>query len=561
MAYPVTLNGRTYTLADFEGTNYVDGLPDAFEDFVTHAGDIYNDTSTSSVAIGTGSKTFTVSSAKPYQAGTPLRIADAADPSTNFMDTVVTSYSGTTLVVNSIGYGGSGTKTSWTINIGGAKTVDGTLGLSQGGTGATTASDARTNIDVYSKSEADSRYLNVSGEASDVVLSGDLTVDTDTLFVDSSLNSVNIGTTTGVSGYPLRVANNSGNSQVLITAGTNFNSTIAFGDQDANDTGQIVYASNGDSMRFHTNGSERVRIDSSGSVLYQTAGGQGFAFGASGSSASAAANMYAPASQTLAFGTNSSERMRIKNTGEVVIGGTSTSYGKLHIFDGNSDIDMDTNASGQFHIDGNAYGFGIALNTDGAQLYTNSSARFLIFGTDETEACRVDGSQNFLVGTTTGGGTIGTYDGFGAYSGGTMFSAATSARSIFSRRSTDGDVIEFRKNSTDVGSISVTGSATAYNTSSDYRLKENVTAIVNATERLKQLNPVRFNFIADPDKTVDGFLAHEVSDHVPEAVKGEKDAVDADGNPEYQGIDQSKLVPLLVATIKELEARITALES
>ena len=64
-----------------------------------------------------------------------------------------------------------------------------------------------------------------------------------------------------------------------------------------------------------------------------------------------------------------------------------------------------------------------------------------------------------------------------------------------------------------------------------------------------------------PEAPVDGFLAHEVSDHVPEAITGEKDAVDALGNPQYQCIDQSKLVPLLVATIKELEARITALES
>ena len=195
MAFPVTLNGRTYTLTDFEGTNYVDGLPDAFEDFVTHAGDIYNSTSTTSNSIGTGSKTFTVEANKPYQAGTPLRIADAAAPSTNFLDTVVTSYSGTTLVVNSIGFGGSGTKTSWTVNIGGAKTVDGTLGLSQGGTGATDAAGARTNIDVYSKVDADSRFLNVSGEASDVVLNGDLTVDTDTLYVDSANNRVGINTT------------------------------------------------------------------------------------------------------------------------------------------------------------------------------------------------------------------------------------------------------------------------------------------------------------------------------------------------------------------------------
>jgi len=136
-----------------------------------------------------------------------------------------------------------------------------------------------------------------------------------------------------------------------------------------------------------------------------------------------------------------------------------------------------------------------------------------------------------------------------------------------------------------VGDIRTNGSATAYITSSDYRLKENVVDMSGATERLKQLKPSRFNFIADPDTTVDGFLAHEVADVVPEAIAGEKDAMqdeeyevtpavlDDDGNvvteavmgtrsvPDYQGIDQSKLVPLLVATIQELEARIAALES
>ena len=112
-----------------------------------------------------------------------------------------------------------------------------------------------------------------------------------------------------------------------------------------------------------------------------------------------------------------------------------------------------------------------------------------------------------------------------------------------------------------VGSVTFNTTSTSYNTSSDHRLKENVVAMTGATTRLKQLNPSRFNFIADSDTTVDGFLAHEVQAVVPEAITGTKDAVDADGNPVYQGIDQSKLVPLLVATIKELEARITALEN
>jgi hypothetical protein len=113
----------------------------------------------------------------------------------------------------------------------------------------------------------------------------------------------------------------------------------------------------------------------------------------------------------------------------------------------------------------------------------------------------------------------------------------------------------FKNTNGAVGNITVTGSGTAYNTSSDYRLKENVDYTFDATTRLKQLKPARFNFIADADTTVDGFLAHEVSSVVPEAVTGEKDAT------EMQGIDQSKLVPLLVKTIQELEARITELEN
>jgi len=114
---------------------------------------------------------------------------------------------------------------------------------------------------------------------------------------------------------------------------------------------------------------------------------------------------------------------------------------------------------------------------------------------------------------------------------------------------------------TTVGSITINGSAVSYNTSSDYRLKENVVDLTGATSRLKQIPVHRFNFISHPESTVDGFLAHEVQAIVPEAITGTHNEVDEDSNPVYQGIDQSKLVPLLVATIKELEARITALEN
>jgi len=161
--------------------------------------------------------------------------------------------------------------------------------------------------------------------------------------------------------------------------------------------------------------------------------------------------------------------------------------------------------------------------------------------------------------------------------------------------------IQFENTNGVVGSIKTNSSTTQFNTSSDYRLKENVDYDWDATTRLKQLKPARFNWIADDTNTLlDGFIAHEVSSIVPEAISGNKDATEtltnvvknADGSlykcnfteaewekgkidgifaanstwaatysrPDYQSIDQSKLVPLLVKTIQELEARIKTLE-
>ncbi len=128
--------------------------------------------------------------------------------------------------------------------------------------------------------------------------------------------------------------------------------------------------------------------------------------------------------------------------------------------------------------------------------------------------------------------------------------------------------ISFYNDGTNVGTVYYNTSSTTYNTSSDYRLKENVTAISDGITRLKTLKPSRFNFKVDKDKTVDGFLAHEVTPVVPEAITGTKDEVDSDNKPIYQGIDHSKLVPLLTAALQEeitkreaLEARVATLEA
>ena len=122
-----------------------------------------------------------------------------------------------------------------------------------------------------------------------------------------------------------------------------------------------------------------------------------------------------------------------------------------------------------------------------------------------------------------------------------------------------------------VGSIYQTHASTTFNTSSDYRLKENKEDVVDGIERLKQLKPYKFNWKSDPNEVkvkVDGFYAHEVSPVVPEAITGEKDAVDEEGKIIPQQIDQSKLVPLLTSALQEaitkietLEAKVAALES
>ena len=113
----------------------------------------------------------------------------------------------------------------------------------------------------------------------------------------------------------------------------------------------------------------------------------------------------------------------------------------------------------------------------------------------------------------------------------------------------------------EMGDITMSSSTTAYNSASDYRLKENIDYTWDATTRLKQLKPCRFNWISDETNALqDGFIAHEVSSIVPIAVSGEKDAVMPDDSIDPQSMDQSKLIPLLVKTIQELEARITTLE-
>jgi len=147
-------------------------------------------------------------------------------------------------------------------------------------------------------------------------------------------------------------------------------------------------------------------------------------------------------------------------------------------------------------------------------------------GGSAIEAMRIDMSNDGMVyiGKTISGSGA---DGVQLEGVGTIFACRDAGpAAILQRNGGTGEIIRFVDSNVTVGTISTNGSNTAYNTSSDYRLKENVDYTWDATTRLKQLKPARFNFIADDTNTLmDGFIAHEVSSIVPEAISGEKDAM------------------------------------
>ena len=394
---------------------------------------------------------------------------------------------------------------------------------------------------------------NTSAEVVDTGSDGHfkvITEGTEALRVDSSQN-VGIGTASPAfdSGSGIHI-NDSTESSIHFT-----NSTVG---TTSTDGAYIGYNSNalllrntelGATIRFQTYDSERARIDGSGRLLVGT---------------SAAYNSYGGGDHKIQVAGNSYNNAAIS----AFVFGNTTSGSYLNL-----GLSRNTTIGSHTAVQNNNQVGAITFNgSDGTQFREAAAIISLINGTPSTNNMPCD-----LLFSTNGGSASSTERMRIASNGEVMIghSSAISGFQFLSIRvasgqngaSFEGDsdagrsMITFRNTNGEVGYISTSGSSTGYSTSSDYRLKENVVAVSDGIARLKQLQPSRFNFIADPNKTVDGFIAHEVQDVVPEAIFGEKDAVDDEGNPKYQGIDQSKLVPLLTAALQEAIAKIETLEA
>jgi hypothetical protein len=180
----------------------------------------------------------------------------------------------------------------------------------------------------------------------------------------------------------------------------------------------------------------------------------------------------------------------------------------------------------------------------------SQAATPLTFAINATEAMRVNASGNFMVGTTS------------VYSGSRVTMQATWPQNILGinviSSNPSAAVQIFAFNSSDVGSVVCSATTTTYNTSSDYRLKENIAPMTDALNLVDKLKPVTYTWKINGSNG-QGFIAHELQEIVPECVTGKKDAVNDEGKPIHQGIDTSFLVATLVAAIQELNAKVIAL--
>jgi hypothetical protein len=338
---------------------------------------------------------------------------------------------------------------------------------------------------------------------------------------------------------------------VLSLTTTGGSCKLHFADSGTTSTTYLQTLSN--DFRAVVNGGERVRIASNGNVGIGTG---------------------SPIAQVTARGINSGGQggtMCIQNTGSGV--NTNVALYLTPNNGGGNDFARTAAIKSRQDTAGNYADlefYTSASNTPAEQMRISSSGHILI----HQNSSSVPGFNNTTIGANFEKNSTGT----------SLFISRSTQASLFCNRNSNGNLIRFFRSGTQVGRIDVTTSNATFVTTSDYRLKENVTSLSDGIDRFKLLTPCRFNFIAEPGQTIDGFIAHELSDVVPEAVFGEKDAMeeqevevtpavlDEDGNVlteavtetksiiSPQGIDPGKLVPLLTAALQETIAKVEALE-
>jgi len=383
------------------------------------------------------------------------------------------------------------------------------------------------------------QILGAGGTATlaSATITGDLTVDTSTLKVDSANNRVGIGLTSPL--YPLHVLMPSSGTGVGLryTGGTNNPGLFLSVNESTTDCKIAAGGSTSQNLVLESSGLEFFRYSSSGVFTWSNAG------------------LVAGTAMTLnstGLGVGASPSYKLDVSGDLAVNGNEN---YVYLF---STYSIGNNARVRFRAvgagGGSGYGGDFRISTRAANNAWN------------TDVLVVDSSGNLLVGTTSSlpsfaNGRIEALAAASSY--GMVIDATDTSASGIGIRGNTSTVAESYFNAsagTTVGSIVINAGGVSFNNTSDYRIKKDVQPLTGGLARVNALKPSVYKFKHD-DSTGEGFLAHELAEVVPTAVTGEKDAVNEDGSIKPQGVDLSKVVPILVAAIKELTARVEALEA
>jgi hypothetical protein len=430
-------------------------------------------------------------------------------------------------------------------------------------------------------------------------ITGDLTVDTNSLKVDTANNRVGILTSTP--GFPLHVNGTDSNNVLFngVSKGIRFSASASTSSiSGVDNTGSLSYQPltiEASTLNFALSGSTAMTLNSTGLAVGTTA--QYARFTATGSNSTGIANI-----QNSPFASNANTNLScyIGHDGtanrpfiQAATGNAGSAFDLLiQPYGGNVGVGVTPSAWGgafkalqisraglrgstatsglsfNAYFDGTDFKY-IAAGLNALDYFQNSGKHvWQIAGVAAnandpitfTEAMTLDASGNLLVGKTASSTTVA---GSQVQPDGTFSAVKTDANpGLFYNTTTaiSGTIALFRSNGVTVGSISQDGTNTAYNNSSDYRLKESVQPLTGGLDRVNALKPSIYKWKTN-GKVGEGFLAHELAEVVPFAVTGEKDAVTKDGEIEPQQVDLSKVVPILVAAIKELSAEVNALKN
>jgi hypothetical protein len=475
---------------------------------------------TVALTAGTGISTsgtypsFTITNSAPDQtvALTGAGTTSISGTYPNFTITSNDQYTGTvtsvggTGTVNGISLSGTVTS-SGSLTLGGtlsnvslATQVTGTLPIANGGTGQTTRQAA---MDALAGAVTAGQYLR--GDGADVVMSAIQVADVPTLNQNTTGSAATLTTARTIQTNLASTSSASFNGSANITPGV---------------TGTLPIANGGTGITsFGTGVATALGVNTGSSGAFVVNGGA----------------LGTPSSGTV---TNLTGTASININGTV--GATTANTGAFTTL----------SATGVTTVQaGSASAPAITTSGDTNTGIFFPAADTIAFAEGGVEIGRFDSSGNLLVGTTT---VIG--------SNGCVLEKTGNGGRLYVRRSNADTVAEWYYDSTRVGTVSINSTNTSYNTGSDYRLKEDVQPMTAALAKVAALNPCTFKWKVDGSDG-EGFIAHELQTICPNAVTGEKDAVDANGNPVYQGIDTSFLVATLTAAIQEQQAMIEELKA